>query len=397
MKIAIDLRLLNYPHITGVSIYTLHLLERLWVLKNQKSESKLQIYAIGLKPERLALLQSEFLFLRELFEKNIDLNTYLGIKYIKNSKLLSLFLLLKSRIIRNINDTQICRYNYLILPQPRILPKHPKTKLITIFHDLYSILDRSNLTLTQKMLDNKHNYSVLAKNSTELWAVSLATCLDLQKILCLQPEKIKLVYSGLPDLSRLGKKDIQPAPSTTIPKTDYILAISGIEPRKNWYNLLLAHKYLQDTYKDYNSNLVLAGKVVDKKYFAQLQKLIYNQNIQGVEWFFDVNEVEKSELLANCKFVVYPSLYEGFGFPILEAYKYSKPVITTKVSSMPEVAKDSALYINPLNFFDIARAIYILLNDKQLYTLLQSKTDVNLKYFSWDELGNKLHETFGLD
>jgi glycosyltransferase involved in cell wall biosynthesis len=397
VTVAIDLRLLNYQHITGVSIYTLHLLEQLWLLKTQKGHKNLKIYAIGLKPLRLVELEARFTFLKELFEQNIPLHIYLRYNHLTNSRLISFILLLKARLQTNLDHPKIQPYDYLILPQPRILPKHPNTKVITVFHDLYSILDKSNLTLVQKLLENKHNYGFLLKNSTEVWAVSLATCLDLQKILSSQPEKIKLVYSGMPDLSRLGKNDIQHPVSTTLPKIDYMLAISGIETRKNWYNLLLAHKYLQATYSDYNTNLVLAGKVVDKKYFAQLKKLIRNQNIRGVEWFLDVGEVEKSELLKNCKFVVYPSLYEGFGFPILEAFKYHKPVITSKISSMPEVAKDSALYINPLNFFDIARAIYILLKDKELFSRLESKTTTNVDYFSWSELGDKLQKTFELD
>ena len=79
-----------------------------------------------------------------------------------------------------------------------------------------------------------------------------------------------------------------------------------------------------------------------------------------------------------------PSLYEGFGLPIVESMSFGKPVITSDVSSMPEVAGSAALLVDPLNVFDISEKMYALLNDRDLHRRLSEHASKQAEAFSWD-------------
>ena len=382
MKIAVDLRLLNYKHLTGVGVYCLHLLEQISELKKS---NHIKVTAIGLKPEIYKQLVQKYDFLDDLFDENLSLKEYLNIDWNLSPKWINLLLVFWLRVFSNYHRNNIKVFDYLILPQPRLILINPQTKIISVFHDMYSILYRQNLSIAQKTLENKFNYTLVAKMSTQIWCDSIATCRDVKQNLNIDSNKIKLVYPGIPQLQNLAKPENLDT-DKLIPTKPFLLAISGIEPRKNWYNLLLAHRYLQHNYDDYNLELVFAGRLVNQKYYNSLVKLISNLQIKKVVWYFDVDENLKQKLLEKCEIFVYPSLYEGFGFPILEAFKYNKPVITSRVSSMPEIAKESAFYINPLNYMDIARGIYLVYKDGWLKKQITLKTDGRVNEFGWSEV-----------
>jgi len=89
-------------------------------------------------------------------------------------------------------------------------------------------------------------------------------------------------------------------------------------------------------------------------------------------------------LYANCDFVVQPAFYEGFGLPILEAMSFGKPVITSNLSAMPEVAGDAALLVDPYSTEAIAAAMKRLITDAVLYATLANRTRTQAAKFSWD-------------
>jgi glycosyltransferase involved in cell wall biosynthesis len=97
-------------------------------------------------------------------------------------------------------------------------------------------------------------------------------------------------------------------------------------------------------------------------------------------------------LLQNCLFLAYPSFYEGFGFPILEAQRHSKIVLTSRVSSMPEIGKDACLYINPFDYKDIANGFLILTKDPVFAQSLTDNIPKNANSYGWEELQNGLEK-----
>ena len=389
INILIDLRCLNYEFITGVNAYTLRFLHCIWGLKKKRNWI---VTGLGLKQNRKKELESEFSWLKELFDKYVDTSEYFNF-LTKNNKLNETRIVLESFFKQDINNTSIEKFDYLFLPQPRTILKNPNTKLITVVHDLFSIVDNSN-NLTQKLIYSKQNLRKILQSSYKIIGNSISTCNDIEKVFNIQ-NKINLVYPALPDITLINTK-------TQILQTKnkknqqninkhkpYILALSGIEKRKNWLNLILAYQQLQFKLNTSCPHLILAGTVVDLKHYKQLVQLIKKLKINNVHWIYQPDEQQKSYLIRNCEVFVYPSIYEGFGFPILEAKKYNRTIITSNISSMPEVGQDNCFYTNPFDYTDIASCLYqtIQQQNKKIKTNIYNN---KIKKFDWQELINWL-------
>ena len=385
MKIGIDLRCLNYAKYTGINAYCIHILGCLLDLK-VKSPIKIDFVGIGLKRVRLLELNEEFEYIKNLFSSYRTLEDYYN-SQLKNTKLLELISCGQIYLNNSLDFEDLESFDYLIQPQPRPIKLHPKTKLITFYHDLYHIIE-GKLRLN-KILNNKYNWSLIADRSHKIITNSRSTSIDLCKYLDVDEYKIKQIYPGTPDLDSFRKSKslnkhrhsgLDPeSPTTEVkhqkPNETYILAISGIELRKNWHNLLLAFKHLQlDT--SFNQRLVLAGTIVDYQYYNYLLKLISKHNIKNVEWVIEPNEWDKEGLIEGCEFIVYPGFYEGFGFPILEAQKYKKCILTSKNSSLVEINQNN-IFVNPNNYISIANGLLLIAEPE----FVKSRID-----YSWDEL-----------
>ncbi|HXX14996.1 MAG TPA: glycosyltransferase family 1 protein [Candidatus Eremiobacteraceae bacterium] len=163
----------------------------------------------------------------------------------------------------------------------------------------------------------------------------------------------------------------------------YVLYLGTIEPRKNIFRLIQA--YEQIAHQHPNLLLVLAGKSgwhVDNV-FAAIRSSKYRERIRHLGF---VSELEKRALLTKCQILVYPSLYEGFGLPVLEAMAAGAPVITSNVSALPEVTGDAAILINPLSVEEIATAMSMLLNDEQKRDHLRILGKRRAAEFSWEKV-----------
>ena len=141
-----------------------------------------------------------------------------------------------------------------------------------------------------------------------------------------------------------------------------------------------------------NHDLVIAGSMIDKRYFKYLTDLIAKLELKNIRLLTDITNQEKQDLLQNCLCLVYTSLYEGFGFPILEAQKYGKSVLTSNVSSMPEMSGKAALFVNPLDCLQISEGLAILAKDSKFRQMLESESGNNLARFSWEEYEIELEE-----
>jgi glycosyltransferase involved in cell wall biosynthesis len=381
MKIIVDLRCLNYSPITGVNAYCIRFLHCLFL--NKLSNSSWQIFGLGLKQKRKEELCKKFVFFDQLFDEYITISQYNN-SPIHNGKINEIKTLVRIYTQKNINSSKVQFYDYLILPQPRPIFKNPKTKLITVVHDVFSILDNSN-NWSQKIIYSRITVDKILQSSHKVIVNSITTSQDVQKYFP-QSGSINLVYPSLPKLTQLFRDNNQSKASQSqkLPSLsqDFILALSGIEKRKNWLNLIRAYKLLIQTgSKTFPEvpHLVLAGTIVDKAYYRQILKLIQELNLKSIIWILNPTEEEKEFLLKKCKLLVYPSIYEGFGFPILEALQFGTKVLTSCVSSMPEVGKASCSYINPFNPIDIYLGIEQSLQSKATNSAYKNE-------FSWKEL-----------
>ncbi|MBU2235880.1 glycosyltransferase family 4 protein, partial [Patescibacteria group bacterium] len=199
------------------------------------------------------------------------------------------------------------------------------------------------------------------KKAERIIAVSKATKRDVMKLFKTPSDKVSVVYEGVVPQKSIGKT--KSVSKTIIQRKykigeKYLFFIGTIEPRKNLvalikaYNSLLLKNYKK--FKDYD--LVIAGKKGWKyeEIFKTIKDQKFNYKIRFLNY---VSQEHKVALMKNATCFVFPTLYEGFGLPIAEAMSMGVPVITSKVSSMPEVAGDAALLIDPNKILDIEKAL----------------------------------------
>jgi glycosyltransferase involved in cell wall biosynthesis len=230
-------------------------------------------------------------------------------------------------------------------------------------------------------LENWTNYSV--KQATKIITISeysKRTIIDHYNI---PDSKIEVVYPGV-DLTVQKITNRTKNPSWEIPKR-YILFVGTIQPRKNIVKLVEAFEII----KDDDLHLVIVGKK-GWMYEPILDRINTSSKKQKIHWYDFVSEEKLFNLYKNAICFVLPSLYEGFGIPVIEAFSSGCPVIVSNVTSLPEITGDAALLIDPKNENDIAIKINDLLNNSKLRVNLIEKGKARLKFFDWQKCSGKI-------
>lgn len=204
-------------------------------------------------------------------------------------------------------------------------------------------------------------------------AVSENTKKDLMNIFGIPENKIKVVYPGVNiDAAELQNK-----------KGNYILYLANLEPRKNVLGLIDAYEKVET-----DLDLIIAGA---GKYKPVIQwKVALSSKRKKIKLAGFVKESEKTKLISEAQLFVYPSFYEGFGFPPLEAQILGVPVVASFTSSMSEVLRDSAILVNPYDSNEIAKGMEAVLHDERLKNKLVEKGWENVKRFSWQKTAKEI-------
>jgi len=170
---------------------------------------------------------------------------------------------------------------------------------------------------------------------------------------------------------------------------DYILYLGTIEPRKNLVRLIEAYAGVIKTDKD-APLLVIAGMKgwLYGNIFKTVKQLGMEKNVVFTEY---IPDSDKPALLSGAKMFCFPSLYEGFGMPPLEAMACGTPVLTSNTSSLPEICGDAAFYIDPFSVSEIEHGIRTLCHDEELRTELIKKGRERVKLFAWDVIAEQLY------
>ena len=174
--------------------------------------------------------------------------------------------------------------------------------------------------------------------------------------------------------------------------TPFFLFLGSIQPRKNLARLLESHAKLpRSLAQEYP--LVIAGKLAwdDGKTLAAVGKAV---NEGRAKWLNYISEEQKLCLLQSATGLTFVSLYEGFGLPITEAFASELPVITSNCTSMPEVAGDAAIIVDPLNSAQITDALLSLIEDSALTNHLKSLGKKRSQLFSWEENANRTQSIY---
>jgi glycosyltransferase involved in cell wall biosynthesis len=218
-------------------------------------------------------------------------------------------------------------------------------------------------------------------------ADSVSTASGIQKHYQVRPTKIGVVYPG--GLAFLEKIHLPVSDDEKLPEK-YFLFVGTLEPRKNLRAILDAFALL-DTQKE-DVDLVVVGNMgwKNKDIIGLLEAHRYRSRIHFKGY---IDAARLSFIYRNALCLLYPSLYEGFGFPILEAMTYGVPVITSKVSSMPEVAGDAALLVDPYDLKGLADAMNKILMNGDMRNIMVSKGYERVREFSWKRCAE---ETLGI-
>ena len=269
---------------------------------------------------------------------------------------------------------------------PFLIFKPKKVKIIITIHDLAFLKFPNHFTFKNKVLLNWHTRRAI-KMADKIIVPSRATKNDLVDLCKIKVNKIAVIYHGHKKNYYAASKDTKFCVPTT---NHYILFVGTIQPRKNIINLIKAFEIFKKTYnlQPTTYKLVIAGGKgwLWKKTLERVKKSPVKKDIilTGA-----VSDQELAELYSKAKVFVLPSLYEGFGLPILEAFAYDVPVIAADNSSLSEIVGNAGLLVNSGNPREITKAIKKIVGNDDLRNDLIKKGKERLKDFSWEKSARK--------
>lgn len=279
----------------------------------------------------------------------------------------------------------------LILSPTHYIPAFIKTPRITIIFDL-SFLRFPEMFNKQDLYKLTKWTKYSAEESAHIITISQSSKKDIQKFYEISPKKITVVYPGYDD--KVFRKinddgEIEKVLKKYEIEGNYIIYIGTIQPRKNLLRLIRSVKNIE------NIKLIIAGKINGKGRKAWMNDEILSEPKKlGIEEkiiFTDfVPTEELPYLISGAKAFVLPSLWEGFGIPVVEAMACGVPVIVSNVSSLPEVAGEAGILVNPESEIQIEQAIRLLVTDKKMHDRLAKKALEQTKEFSWEKMAKEV-------
>jgi glycosyltransferase involved in cell wall biosynthesis len=278
------------------------------------------------------------------------------------------------------------------------LVRRPGLKTLITVHDLGAEYLPQTHQLKQKLYLNLMTHYQL-KTATKILAVSEATKKDLVHKVGIKSGKITVTYEGF------DSKLFKPVPRDIvnnylkqfdIQSGNYYLFIGTIQPRKNLKNLIIAYQQAILTPKNFskqNNNLPKLVLIGGKGWLADdIYTLPKSLGIEKYVKFLGYIEAEKLPYFySGAKSFLFPSLFEGFGLPILESFACNCPVLTSNSSSMPEVAGDGAILVDPKSVESISNGIVTISNDNIREDLIK-KGKLQLQKFSWEKCAQETLE-----
>lgn len=263
--------------------------------------------------------------------------------------------------------------NPLLLCLANTAPLHYKNKVVTV-HDLAFLHNPLWFSYKFRLF---YNWLIprIVHNAKHVITVSEFSKSEISQRLTVPPDKISVIYNAAD--SRFAILNKQPEQT----EKQYILSVGSIDPRKNLKIVFEAHHHLHDL----SIPLKVAGG--SSKIFNDLD---ITENLQNVQFLGRVSDDELIQLYKEATVFVYPSLYEGFGLPPVEAMKSGVPVVTSDIPVLREVCQDAALYVDPMDSVAVSQAVRSLLTDEHLYNkMIVAGHKVSATY-KWETSAKKL-------
>lgn len=255
---------------------------------------------------------------------------------------------------------------HCIHQEPEILPAD-NTKILLTIHDLNFLSEKNSEKAAKRLL----KIQSIVNKCTHLTFISEFSKSVVLNHLKTNSLNCDVIYNGVKTESNQSK----PALETN---QEFFFTIGVLKPKKNFAVLIPVIKYFPDTL------LIIAG---EKKgaYYKQIKKLIKKEKLEKqVVFAGNVSELEKTWLYRNCKAFLFPSLYEGFGLPVIEAMQNKAPAIISKLSSLPEIGSDCAYYFDNFDASDMATTIKASLTHFSASHNIAQKNMIYADQFNWE-------------
>ena len=306
----------------------------------------------------------------------------LDVKKVESQRYLSLIETYQlSKLIRNQDDiVHLPNQNFarcaLFIKNPFIVTVHDVIRTCFSF-DKETITENILLKLDIRCI----------KQASHIIAVSQHTKTDLIKYLKITADKIKVIYNGI-------DHGIFKPYNTKVRDKPYILYVGSERPRKNLGRLIEAFAILRKDFPELRLVKVGTSGRSEQYRYATMKKLDSLGITEDVTFVDYISELELAYYYSSATLLAYPSLYEGFGLPPLEAMACGCPVVTSDNSSLPEVVGEAGIMVNPYDTDSLAQAMREVLTNSKLRDGMVSKGLEQAKKFSWERAAMETQEVY---
>ncbi|MFA5134358.1 MAG: glycosyltransferase family 1 protein [Patescibacteria group bacterium] len=375
MRIGIDCRTILNPKLgerAGVGHYTYYLVKS--ILKYDK------------KNEYVLLFDWRFRNMAEFEQKNVRVKNLPFSQYNKFLPFAYSHMLISAYLLKQGLDLFHSPISSLPLT-------YPKKSIITV-HDL--AIYKNPSWFPSQIFSTKLLVPRSLSAADKIIAVSQSTKRDLKQIFNVPGKKVQVIYEATRvDKIPVKNKSLDSLKKFKLPRR-YVYFIGTLEPRKNLITLIRAYRRLISQGPEFrNYSLVIAG-AKSYKHEAVFDEITALKLKKYVKYLGYVTHNQKIELMKKASCFVFPSAYEGFGLPVLEAMALGTPVITTNVSSLPEITGKAARLVDPEDEQQLAGALREVLGSTQLQQRLEKAGIERARYFTWERSAKetiKLYES----
>jgi len=289
--------------------------------------------------------------------------------------------------LTRLKDATVCDIYLFNTPVLPLFWKPPRSVIITLDYP-YKYLKSSNFQERLKRLFIAWYHGFSMRRADHIIAVSNSTKNDTVRFFNIPPHKITVVYHGYKKICDISEQ----APRGQVPEKYFFFA-GTLKERKNVMRIVEAFALCLKRNAGFVHHLVVGGKN-EGEYYASLQDYVVREGIsERVHFLGHLNEAEISYVYKRAEALVFPSIVEGTGFPILEAISCGIPVITSNIFGPAELGGNgAAVLINPYQASEIANAMERMATDKEFRAGIVAKGPVQLENFSWDRCGKETLE-----
>ncbi|OGN00380.1 MAG: hypothetical protein A3B91_01600 [Candidatus Yanofskybacteria bacterium RIFCSPHIGHO2_02_FULL_41_29] len=365
MVIGIDIRVLENRVKSGIEEYTENLLSHMLPLDKS---IKYKLFSSGKK---------DLLYSYDwLLKPNIEVH-----KFKIPNKLLrtSSFLFDRPQVDKILGGVDV-----FFSPHFLLAALSPDCKRVTTFHDLSYVHFPEFFSWQRSLwhtIEMKPRWQ--SKFSDRIIAVSDSTKHDLVSIYGVDPTKVSVIYSGVsPSIKRPTDKELESFRLANKLPSKFILFLGKLEPRKNIVGIIKAFEALKKKYKDLSLVIVGSRGWLDEGIATEALRSTYNESVIFKDY---IPDKDRSFFYGLASAFVYPSFFEGFGFPPLEAMVCGTPVVVSHSSSLPEVVRKGGILINPHNISDLCLSISNILDDERFKDKISALGQKLAADFTWDK------------